>query len=154
MLEINKPEPRLISYGQRLFARYLTAILVDLVVLNLFVEYWDKVEIDSFTISVFAAILLQLMLRSFVLIEFKLANFINAQTWKYRKAVRLIASQQVLFWSKFVILGAIDIIFKEHVEIHGILAFFVVVITILVSESLIAYCFRLLNPKKKTATDD
>lgn len=151
MLEINKPEPRLISYRQRIFARYLTAILVDLLVLNFFVEYWDKVVIDSFTISVLAAILLQLMLRSFVLLEYKIANYINSKSWKYRKAVRLVASQQVLFWSKFVILGAIDLVFKEHVEIYGIVAFFVVVITILLSELLIGKIFTLrwMSPKEK-----
>ncbi|MGD8533014.1 MAG: hypothetical protein PVG80_06650, partial [Gammaproteobacteria bacterium] len=44
---------------QRLFNRYFTAILIDLVVLNLFVEYSEHVRIDSFTISLLAAFLLQ-----------------------------------------------------------------------------------------------
>ena len=37
------------SNKQRLFMRYFTAILIDLVVLNLFVEYSDKVTIESIT---------------------------------------------------------------------------------------------------------
>ncbi len=44
------------STGQRLFLRYFTAILVDLVVLNLLAEYWETVVLDSFTISLFAAV--------------------------------------------------------------------------------------------------
>ena len=46
------------SNRQRLFVRYFTAILIDLVVINLFDEYWDNVVIGSFTISLFVAILL------------------------------------------------------------------------------------------------
>ena len=47
------------SDNQRLFMRYFTAILIDLTVLNLFDEYWDAVTISSFTVSLLAAIVLQ-----------------------------------------------------------------------------------------------
>jgi hypothetical protein len=43
---------------QRLFIRYFTAILIDLVVLNLFAEYSSKLFIDTFTTSLLAAIVL------------------------------------------------------------------------------------------------
>ena len=46
---------------QRLFVGYTLAVLVDLVVLNFFDEYWDFVNIESFTISLIAALLLQLL---------------------------------------------------------------------------------------------
>ena len=39
------------SIRQRLFVAYFSAILIDLVVLNLFVEYSDYVVIDSFTLA-------------------------------------------------------------------------------------------------------
>ena len=48
---------------QVLFVRYLTAIMIDLTVLNLFEEHWDAVIIDSFTISLLAAVLLQVLLK-------------------------------------------------------------------------------------------
>ena len=35
--------------SQRMFVRYLMAILIDLTVLNLFDEYWEHVTVDSFT---------------------------------------------------------------------------------------------------------
>ena len=52
------------SGRQRLFSRYAIAILVDLVVLNLFAEYSSRVTIDTFTTSLLAAILLQLLLQA------------------------------------------------------------------------------------------
>ena len=45
------------SSRQSGFLRYLTATLVDLVVLNLFIEYWKDVSASSFTITVLAAVL-------------------------------------------------------------------------------------------------
>ena len=62
--EAAKSDTMLLSNRQRLFVRYLLAVLIDLTVLNLFVEYWDKIVIDSFTISLLAAVLLQILLRS------------------------------------------------------------------------------------------
>ena len=40
------------STKQKLFLRYFTAILIDLLVLNLFAEHWHNVMVDSFTLSV------------------------------------------------------------------------------------------------------
>ena len=51
-----------ISGGQRLFVRYLVAVLIDLTVLNLFDEFWDLVTIGPFSVSVLAAVLLQVLL--------------------------------------------------------------------------------------------
>ncbi|MFL2545923.1 MAG: hypothetical protein ACJ0SL_00935 [Candidatus Rariloculaceae bacterium] len=54
MSNVHFPEPALAhtpSTRQSLFLRYFTAILIDLVVLNLFTEYSEHVQIDSFTIS-------------------------------------------------------------------------------------------------------
>ena len=50
------------SNRQRLFVRYLMATLIDLTVLNLFDEYWAFVTVGSFTISIYAAVLLQVLL--------------------------------------------------------------------------------------------
>ncbi len=61
------------STRQRWFVRYLMAVLIDLLVLNLFVEYWQHVIIESLTISVFAATLLQILLRLTLVLEHKLA---------------------------------------------------------------------------------
>ncbi len=63
------PSPR-----QRGFLRYLTATLVDLVVLGLFAQYWDKVSVDSFTVMLLAAALLQLLLKLTIALEHRLAT--------------------------------------------------------------------------------
>ena len=64
---------------QRLFIRYTLAVLVDLTVLNLFNEYWDYVFIEFFTISLFAAMLLQFLLQVTIIIEHRVANYFKSK---------------------------------------------------------------------------
>jgi hypothetical protein len=62
------------SNAQRLFVRYFTAILIDLLVLNLFVEYSENVTIDSFTTSLLAAVVLQVLLKLTIAVEHRVAS--------------------------------------------------------------------------------
>ena len=63
------------SRKQQLFTRYVLAVLIDLTVLNLFSQYWDYVFIESFSISLLAAILLQVLLQTTFIVEHRAANY-------------------------------------------------------------------------------
>jgi len=134
---------------QRLFMRYFTAILIDLVVLNLFIEYWRHVEIDSFTISLLAAVLLQVLLKLTLAIEHRIGEYFNSKTGAIAKFMRFFSAWLVLFGSKFVILAAINLAFGDEVSfggpLHGIVAFIVVVIVMLVAEEAIVRFYRRLG---------
>jgi len=56
------------------YARYLPFILIDMVVINLFVEYWDRIVIDSFTITLFTACVMQLLLKLTIALEHRTAS--------------------------------------------------------------------------------
>jgi len=133
--------------GQRLFLLYYTGTLMDLVVLNLFAEYWDKVFVSSFTVSLAAALVLQLLLKGTIAVEHKIAKY-----WKSRGPggwntfMRYFCAWLVLFGSKFVILEAIVQIFGEQVHfggmLHGVVTLIVVVVVMLVAEELVVRIFR------------
>jgi len=129
-----------INSKQKLFIRYFTAILIDLVVLNLFDEYWEYVKIESFTISLFAAVLLQVLLAITFKIEHRIAAYFNSKPGKLAKVLRLLSAWAVLFGSKFIILEAINIAFGDKVlfsgPFHGIVAFIIVIIVMLIAEVL------------------
>ncbi len=141
-------DKRVLSRKQYLFIRYSYAILIDLVVLCLFNQFWDKVYIDSFLIALFAAILLQALLQATILIEHKVAAYFAGKEGLRPKILRGLSAWLIIFSSKFVILGAIDFAFGDDVQffgaLHGILAFFVVVIAIIVAEQLILRIHRSL----------
>jgi hypothetical protein len=135
------------TYGQRVFLRYYTGTLMDLVVLNLFAEYWDKVFVSSFTVSLAAAVVLQALLKATIAVEHKVAAY-----WKARGPggmntfMRYFCAWLVLFGSKFVILEAITQLFGKQVHFtgiwHGIITLIVVVVVMLIAEELVVRIYR------------
>lgn len=132
MHEMTLPQARFISYT--LF------VLVDLVVLNLFDEYWSRVTIESFTISLAAAALLQVLLKLTIALEHRIADYFKAKPGKSAKVYRGITTYLILVGSKFVMLEAIDLAFGERVHFggrwHGLVAFVAVIIAIIVAEAI------------------
>ncbi|CAH0529853.1 hypothetical protein [Vibrio hippocampi] len=136
---------------QRLFVGYTLAVLVDLTVLNLYNEFWSYVTISSFSVSLMAAILLQLLLKLSINLEHRVAAYFKTKPGKAPKVYRAIITYIILVGSKFVMLEAINIAFGDLVQftgpIHGVVAFFSVVITILVAEVIISKIYFKLGDK-------
>jgi len=146
------PQSRTFSRRQLLFIRYLTAILIDLTVLNLFNEYWSYVEISSFTISLLTAIVLQLMLQ----ITFKIEHGVGTYLMnKGKKGLRFFSAWALLFGSKFAILWILELLFHDKImfkgPFHGIVAFIVVIIVMVLTEGFMAWIInKALGDKAKT----
>jgi hypothetical protein len=136
------------SRRQRIFLSFTFAVLVDLAVLNLFDEFWDYVYIEYFSISLLAALLLQSLLRVTISIEHRVASYFKKHSGLKAKILRGLSTWGILFGSKFVILEAINIAFGDDVlftgPIHGLLAFIVVVIAVIVAEQIFSRVYRSL----------
>ena len=137
------------SGRQRGFMRYLTATLVDLAVLGLFVEYWEHVSADSFTVILLAAVVLQILLKLTIAVEHRVAAYFNARPGGFAKFMRFFSAWVVLFGSKFVILEALALAFGERLRFggpfHGIVALIVVVVVMLVVEAVLVKIYRRLG---------
>jgi len=137
------------SNRQRSFLRYFTAVLVDLVVLNLFVEYWEYVSADSFTTTLLAAVVLQVLLKLTIVLEHWLAAYFNAKQGGFAKFMRFFSAWLVLFGSKFVILEALVFAFGDSLSfggpLHGIVALIVVIVAMLAAEAAIVMLYRRLG---------
>ncbi|HEU4957829.1 MAG TPA: hypothetical protein VFT40_09420 [Sphingomicrobium sp.] len=136
------------SDRQRLFLLYFVGALVDLVVLGLFEEYSDKVHVDSFTIMLLAAILLQLLLKATIAVEHKVAAYFKSKPGGFMKFMRFFCAWLVLFGSKFVILEALSFAFGERVKFegvfHGLVWLIVVVVTMVIAEEIVVRIYRKL----------
>ena len=134
---------------QRLFVRYLMGVLIDLVVLNLFDEYSDKVFVDTFTTSMLAALVLQILLKLTIAVEHRVAQFFKARPGGFMTFMRWFSAWVVLFGSKFVILEAIVQLFGDNVRFegrfHGIITLIVVVVVMLLVEELVVRFYRKLK---------
>jgi len=149
MSEFEPASAQVPNNKQRLFMRYFTAILVDLVVLNLFDEYWFNVSIDSFSVSLAAAVLLQGLLQITLLLEHKAAAYFKAKQTALATFMRFFSAWLILFLSKFVILGAVKFTFGDAVVfegmLHGVVAFIAVVFAMLAAEEFIVRIYRRLG---------
>ncbi len=138
-----------ITTGQRLFLRYFTAILIDLVVLNLFAEFWDLVTVESFSISLLAAVLLQVLLKLTLAIEHRIGAYFKAKEGAMAKFLRIFCAWLILFGSKFAILFAVDVAFGDAIvfggPLHGVVSFIAVVFAMLIAEELIVRFYQRLG---------
>ena len=136
------------SDRQRLFMLYFVGALIDLVVLGLFDEYTDKVHVDSFSVMVLAAVLLQFLLKGTIAVEHWVASHFKGKAGGWMKFLRFFCAWLVLFGSKFVILEALDLAFGDSVQfegvLHGIVWLIIVVVTMVIVEELVVRFYRKL----------
>jgi hypothetical protein len=137
---------------QHIFIKYTFAILVDITILNLFNEYWDYVTLSSFSISLVAAILLQLLLQITLNIEHKVAAYFKRKEGLQAKILRILSAWGILFISKLVMLKIIEIVFPVSIQftgpIHGAVSFITVVVVMILAEQSIMKVNRLLKDKE------
>ena len=136
------------SDRQRLFVRYFTGTLIDLVVLGLFAEFSDKVYVDKFSTALLAAIVLQILLKVTIAIEHRVASYFKRKGGGFWTFMRWFCAWLVLFGSKFVILEALSFTFEEDVRfegiLHGIVWLIIVVVVMIIVEELIVRFYRKL----------
>ena len=147
-------KPAYIEHNRRqhMFIKYTFAILVDLTILNLFDEYCDFVTLSSFSISLVAAILLQLLLQITLKIEHKVADYFKSKEGLRAKVLRALSTWGILFISKLVMLKAIEIAFPVNIHftgpIHGAVSFIAVIVAMILAEQAIMKINRLLKDKE------
>ena len=136
------------SRRQQLVFRYTFFVLIDLMVLNLFNEFWDYVFIEFFSISLLAALLLQVLLQVTIAIEHRVADFFKNKPGVKAKILRALSTWAILFGSKLAILEAINISFGDSIvfggPVHGVIAFIIVVIAIIIAEQVFSWIYRSL----------
>ena len=103
-----------VTRRQQVFAGAALNVLVNVVVLNLFVEFADEVVIDSFWISVLTAVLLTAMIGFLARFEHRIHQyFFEKHSWRFAGAVTI---WLVLFGGKFAMLEIVNFVFGDVVR--------------------------------------
>ena len=148
MADIEKADkPRLITItrNQERFASWMTDVLVYTVVLNLFVEYWDAIVIDSFTISLFTAVLLKLLLDILTGVEHRVAHYFQQREGTLYKVLGVASVFAILFLGKLVILEVVDIVFGDHVDLGHFIDVVALIIAMIAATQLMRWFYRRLG---------
>ncbi len=110
-------------------------VLVYVVVLNLFVEYFPRVLSESFTLSLLTAVLLKVILEVVVAAKNRAkARFRSAST-PGGKVVAGFLLWLVLFGSKFLVLEAVALVFGSRVSLGSFFSVTLLIVVLLVSRA-------------------
>ena len=148
------PTHRTTNRKQQLFIRYVVAILIDLTVLSLFNEFWPQyLYIATFSLSLFTALILQSLLQLTLKAEHKVADyFFKGKSGLMTKVLRGVTAWSMIFISKLIMLKAISMTFGEEVHfggpIHGVVAFIIIITTMIISEQVVIKIFNSLADKE------
>ncbi len=129
---------------KEIFIDWTLDLLIYIVILNLFAQYSSAIYFETFTISIFTAIVLKASLNLIVNFEHSVANFFKRFKGKFAKYIHYVTAFLILFLSKFVILELIDIIFREKVEIHGFIPFVAMIITMIATRKILEHIYNKL----------
>lgn len=131
---------------QRLFVLFLMGTLIDLVVLGLFNDYSDHVHVESFTIALLAAVVLQFLLKATIAVEHRVLKKFTGKTGARWMTLKYFTAWLILFGSKFVILEALALTFGDKVKfegvLHGLVWLIIVVVTMVIVEEVIVRIYR------------
>lgn len=117
----------------------VAAAVVDLfvyvVVLNLFVEYFPKVLVESFTLSLLTAVLLKAVLELVVVVEKRVKSRFRQATSGAGKLIAGLLLWLLLIGSKFLVLEVVDLVFGSRVSLGGFIPVALLIITLLLARA-------------------
>jgi hypothetical protein len=134
-----------ITRAQARYVSWVSEVLLDIVVLNLFVEYVHTIVIDSFAISVLTALLMKLAIDAVKGLEHRVASYFRTKQGLVWRALGLLSVFSILFLSKFVILELVNVVFGDHVELGHFIEIVSIILTMLVGSALLRLVFRQLG---------
>ena len=120
-----------ITRSQALFASWVTDVLLYIVILNLFVQYVPKVVTESFTISIFTAVVLKLLIEVIARLEHRVRGWFDQREGQVWRALGVATMFSILFLSKFVVLEVIDIIFGDRASLGGFIEVVALVLSLI-----------------------
>ena len=106
-----------------------------MVVLNLFVEYLPRVISETFTLSPLTAVLLKGVLEVVVAAKSRVRARLREASTPAGKVVAAFLLWMVLFGSKFLVLEAVGLVFRDRVSLGGFFSVTLLVLALLLSRA-------------------
>jgi hypothetical protein len=144
--------PLTMNRAQARFLSWTADVLIDVVVINLFVEYAPNVIIESFSTSLVTALLLKLLLDATLgLKRSVIARFGQREGMRWRVATAA-AIWAILFLSKFVIIEVTAVVFGDSVQLGGFFGIVVLILAMLGARQAMGLIYhRVLGPRRDAA---
>ena len=134
-----------LSKGQLVFRDMALGILVYAVVLGFFNDYTDIIQTTSYSVTFAVAVTMQVLTYLTLLLKKKVVATLKSRFFVTHRAVLGFAIWIIMFFSKFVFLAVIDVLFGTAVEISGFVGLLLVIITVTVVSQVLLYVQKKLG---------
>lgn len=122
-----EPNQRALSRNQLIFAEVLIGFLIYVLVLGLFDDYTDWISAKSFSTIVFASAVLEALTFLTFLLKDRWIGFLSDWRGGLSRWQKLLAIWPIMFFSKFVFLWALDVVFGSDFDVSGFAAMLVII---------------------------
>ena len=119
-------------------------------ILNLFVQYVPKVITESFTISIFTAVVLKLLIEVIARLEHRIRGWFDQREGRVWRALGVATMFSILFLSKFVVLEVIDIIFGDRASLGGFIEVVALVLSLILGRLGVRWVYDRLGERDST----
>lgn len=116
------------AIDQEVYLEMVIGTLVYAVVFGFFNDYTNIVTATSFSIVFLAAIIMQALVYPTFLLKKQIVNWFTSQKTKASRYWMIFSIWFVLFVSKFIFLGALNLFLGEYIHISGFVGIVVVVV--------------------------
>ncbi len=133
-----------LNNNQIIFKDMVLGILVYAVVLGFFNDYTDILKTTSYSVTFAVAITMQILVYLTILLKNKVVSTLKSKFYITHKAIIGFFIWVIMFFSKFVFLAVIDILFGDTVEVSGFVGLMIVIIIVTLVTELLFYIQRKL----------
>ena len=129
---------------QKLFQEMVLGVLLYTVVLGFFNDYTDILDTDTYSVTFAVAVVMQILTYlTFALKDIVVKKF-NKNGKTERKFALAFVIWLIMFFSKFVFLGVISVIFSEDVEISGFVGLLLIIACLTIAQKLVEVTYKKL----------
>ena len=129
---------------QKLFQEMVLGVLLYTVVLGFFNDYTDVLYTGTYSVTFAVAVVMQILTYlTFALKDIVVKKF-NKNGKTERKFALAFVIWLIMFFSKFVFLGVISVIFSEDVEISGFVGLLLIIACLTIAQKLVEVTYKKL----------
>jgi hypothetical protein len=140
------------SSKQRIFREWTSGTLIYAVVMGFFNDYTDFLRIESFSTVFLAALVMQALTSATFSVKKRVNSWYQGRTGTGIKIAHGLSIWAIMFFSKFVFLEVINIVFASAVEISSFVGLMLIIAVMVILSGLIEVIDRKLGSADRDLT--
>lgn len=129
---------------QKLFQEMVLGVLLYTVVLGFFNDYTDILDTDTYSVTFVVAVVMQILTYLTFALKDQAVKKFNKNGATERKFALAFVIWLIMFFSKFVFLGVISVIFSDDVEISGFVGLLLIIACLTIAQKLVELSYKKL----------